>query len=596
MKGTTQRKLSDSAGPTEEKAEGYFSTLGLQFGCSIRDVQKAFRTLALQCHPDKAGTDKVLISRFQSASTAYHVLVNEASHAAYMHMYRIRCHLHQRPHEEGQPLAPFYLLQVTKKDYVGLEHQRVLTLDLLEGHLQNWKKDAPHKQTPLNHITEVKTTGPTSFTISFSGEGERLYKLSATSPRDAELYVSVLRAIAGGTRMPTDDANFPPSSIRKGFVEKAGKSGDWARRWLILGSTNILIFRNSDCEKMVNAIPLDGKTCSVKIAADGAWTLTAMGRKWSFRNSKPSIAHAWVNALDKALKAAPEDVENWLDQRRSLLERRRRPTGPALIRTEDDLKAKNELASAEGGEQVVEDEQLEQQSTGERGSLIVLDDEEEIEGGRAAALSTVAPLPSSSAANAPGAEGGAAFEGDSSGPLLSLSSAEATPLSARLSGMTAGPRASLNQMVTTFNGLFRKEGPLTARGKGKAVTFGDVAAGGVADASSAAGTEDADVAEAPGPAAAAAEGGALSDGAPAAAPVAEPAAAPVAEPALPAAAAGLLPTPPPPPAAALGRDTSTVTTSSKDKKAPHSPSIDADFMARTVAGQLANGGMVRTFL
>ena len=341
------RKLSDSAAPVSKAScEGYFSTLGQEFGCTLRAVQKAYRAIALQCHPDKAGEDKVLISRFQAASTAYQVLSNEDAHAAYMRMYRIRCHLHQRAHATGQPLAPFYLLQVSKKDgsLFGFEHQRVMTLDLIEGKLQNWKKDEAHKSTPLSHIAEVHSTGPTSFSVAFS-EGERLYKLSTSTAAHCELYVSVLRAIASGVALPKDDAHFPPPSIRKGFVEKAGKSGDWARRWLILGSTNILIFREHDCEKMVNAIPLEAGC----VVAQGShslssnWTLAAAGRKWSFRNSKPSIAQAWVHAVGDVLKQGPQQAENWLDVSSSLVERRRRPTGPALIRTLEDLQRKVEV-------------------------------------------------------------------------------------------------------------------------------------------------------------------------------------------------------------------------------------------------------------
>ena len=594
------RKLSDSAGPTEDKAEGYFSTLGQTFGCTLREVQKSFRALALQCHPDKAGTDRALINRFQAAATAYQVLSNESSHAAYMHMYRIRCQLHQRPHEEGQTLAPFYLLQVNKKDHVGFEHARVITLDLIDGHLQNWKKDEPHKKTPLSHITEVKVTSATSFSVAFNGDGERLYRLSTHTPVHCNLYVSVLRAIARGEKMPKDDSNFPPSSIRKGYVEKAGKAGDWARRWLILGTTNVLIFRNSDCEAMVNAIPLDGKTCSVKLGTDGNWVLTAMGRKWQFRNSKITIAKAWVGALDKVLKTPPDEVENWHDQRRSLADRRRRPTGPALIRTEEDLKAKTDAEEQDG--LLLEDEELERH-VGDRHSLLVLDDEEEVHGGRPAALSTVPPLGS----------GGPLPEDDSGG-------GDAAPASGRF----VSPRASLHQMVSTFNGLFRKDGAApasapSARGKPNAVQLrvgnhppapaAISAADSTADGSDAA--LPAATAESPSAAAEPPLDPALRHDSVAAAFRPDSSHGEAAEAQPPTSDVPPPPPPPPivtsalpPPSGAeepedrvLGLAPLLTQLSGKDKekKAPHSPSIDADFMARSVAGQLGQG-MVRTFL
>jgi hypothetical protein len=120
----------------------------------------------------------------------------------------------------------------------------------LEGNLQNWKKDEPHRVIPLAHLREVRTTGPTSFTLAFTS-GEREYKLAVDSPAVCELYTSVLRAIcAKEVPMPVDDSNFPPPSLRKGFMEKAGKGGDWARRWLILGPANLLIFRDASCAQV----------------------------------------------------------------------------------------------------------------------------------------------------------------------------------------------------------------------------------------------------------------------------------------------------------------------------------------------------------
>eukprot|EP00964_Phaeocystis_antarctica_P039229 scaffold22445_cov73-Phaeocystis_antarctica.AAC.1 len=53
-----------------------------------------------------------------------------------------------------------------------------------------------------------------------------------------------------------DDQFFPPYSTKKGYVEKKGKSGDWQRRWVMLGGGQLLIFRAMDCTKLVNAIPI----------------------------------------------------------------------------------------------------------------------------------------------------------------------------------------------------------------------------------------------------------------------------------------------------------------------------------------------------
>lgn len=444
--GPDQRKLSDSAGPSSAGA-GYFATLGachgsphhaappsrrvrpchdsrrsptltsaclagLGFGAEGKVVQKSFRSLALKNHPDKlpeamgSPARAHSIARFQAAAIAHHVLTSEASRLAYMSMYRIRCHLFQIPHAPGQPLAPFYVLHVKKRDALGREQQRVLTIDLIEGHLLNWKKvrarsarstrrgalssgyawrvsgrmcvdgrscacprtlhnlhDHPaparllaqplstrgspcSRSHPANfagrgapvHTAQSHQRGarqravhihhqllwrgrarlptvraqpppiplrysaaharhrphdPPSATVNaasaplagiahvptphtrwhrtrrhrHNGGTDECARAVAThscscrsvdSAAQATLYTSVLQAIADGSAAPpTDDAHFPPPSLRKGFAEKGGKGGDWARRWIILGASNLLIFRDSSCEKMVNAVPID---------------------------------------------------------------------------------------------------------------------------------------------------------------------------------------------------------------------------------------------------------------------------------------------------------------------------------------------------
>lgn len=309
--GGREKRLSDSAALTAA-GEGYLATLGLGFRASSKEVIRSYRRSALLLHPDKVGhASPAVVDKFQALNTAYTVMANEEARAKYMAMYRIRCHLYQQPHIDGNALAPFYVLHVKKPNPVGFMQKRVLTLDLLEGNLQNWKKDEPHRVIPLAHLREVRTTGPTSFTLAFTS-GEREYKLAVDSPAVCELYTSVLRAIcAKEVPMPVDDSNFPPPSLRKGFVEKAGKGGDWARRWLILGPANLLIFRDASCAQMVNAVPLDSTACEASLGMDGGWTLVAAGRRWSFRNSKSSIATAWVKAVSGALQQ-PTASYDWL--------------------------------------------------------------------------------------------------------------------------------------------------------------------------------------------------------------------------------------------------------------------------------------------
>jgi len=234
---------------------GYYAALGLGFDCAQEDVQKKYKRLALQCHPDKAGNEPEAVERFQAIATAYHVLSDTTATKAYWSMFRLRCYLHQTAHTPDRLLYPYYLMQVKKRDDRGIWQDRLITLDLLAGYLQNWKKDAAHRKIALSSIKAIKVQEGSNFSIQFK-DNQRDYRLLADNQLHCELFVSVLRAIVDGVAVISDDTIFPPRCERKGYVEKKGKSGDYSRRWLMLGSAYILIFRNMNCEELVNAISL----------------------------------------------------------------------------------------------------------------------------------------------------------------------------------------------------------------------------------------------------------------------------------------------------------------------------------------------------
>mmetsp|Transcript_41107 Transcript_41107/g.68315 ORF Transcript_41107/g.68315 Transcript_41107/m.68315 type:complete len:436 (-) Transcript_41107:219-1526(-) len=306
------QELLKGNGPVDK---GYYAALGLQFTSTSTDVQKQYKRLALQFHPDKAGNIPDATERFQSITTAYHVLSNKSAIKAYWDMYRLRCYMYQLPHDPSRPLLPFYLLHVKKRDDRGLMQERLLTIDLGEGHLQNWKKDKVHRKIPLNAISAVAVTGDCTFTISFNN-GQRDYRLATEFPPQCRLYISVLQGVISGAQTRPDDEFFPPRCERKGYVEKRGKTGDWAKRWIMLGARYLLIFRNMNCEELVNAVPLDGAHCSVAITgSDGSWCISTPMRKWFFRNSKVAIANDWVNAVAKMLQQSELD---WSAMTRSL--------------------------------------------------------------------------------------------------------------------------------------------------------------------------------------------------------------------------------------------------------------------------------------
>ena len=300
-------------------SQGYYAVLGVEFGTPTEQIQKKYKRAAILYHPDKVGDDREKIDMFQQLTTAYQVLSKPDAVRAYWEMYRMRCYLFQGPHEPGQPLAPFYLLHVKKADKLGVHQERLLTLDVLAGEMTNWKKDQPHRKTSLAEIKAVRPIGSlpetcTSFSLEFA-DAARNYKLQCESPGQCAAYVSILSAIVdGGSPPQKTDAFFPPRSARKGFVEKKGKGGgDWARRWLLLGAGQLLIFRSMACDALVNAVPLRGHhaACSVALGADGAWSIKTPDRTWTFRNSKLSIAKEWVKAVQTVLDTMSETTD-WL--------------------------------------------------------------------------------------------------------------------------------------------------------------------------------------------------------------------------------------------------------------------------------------------
>ena len=64
-------------------AEDLYSILGVPKDASTQDIKKAFRQLALECHPDVAGDDPVKLERFKKIRSAYEVLSDPAQRARY---------------------------------------------------------------------------------------------------------------------------------------------------------------------------------------------------------------------------------------------------------------------------------------------------------------------------------------------------------------------------------------------------------------------------------------------------------------------------------------------------------------------------------
>src|SRR4051812_11701749 len=61
----------------------YYEILGVAKAATPDDLKKAYRKLAMQCHPDRNPGDKQAEQRFKDLSEAYEVLKDEQKRAAY---------------------------------------------------------------------------------------------------------------------------------------------------------------------------------------------------------------------------------------------------------------------------------------------------------------------------------------------------------------------------------------------------------------------------------------------------------------------------------------------------------------------------------
>ena len=60
-----------------------YELLGVARDASADDIKKAFRKLAMQCHPDRNPNDKEAEHRFKELNEAYDILKDEQRRAAY---------------------------------------------------------------------------------------------------------------------------------------------------------------------------------------------------------------------------------------------------------------------------------------------------------------------------------------------------------------------------------------------------------------------------------------------------------------------------------------------------------------------------------
>src|SRR5208283_2565277 len=63
--------------------QDFYATLGVAKDASADDLKKAYRKLAMQCHPDRNPGDAKAEARFKEINEAYGILSDDQKRAAY---------------------------------------------------------------------------------------------------------------------------------------------------------------------------------------------------------------------------------------------------------------------------------------------------------------------------------------------------------------------------------------------------------------------------------------------------------------------------------------------------------------------------------
>ena len=92
---------------TDPLDRDHYAVLGIEPNCTVKDITKAYRKLALKHHPDKNKGKPNATKNFQKISNAHDVLKDQVSRQTFDREYQYRknepCHGEQRPQ---RPQAP----------------------------------------------------------------------------------------------------------------------------------------------------------------------------------------------------------------------------------------------------------------------------------------------------------------------------------------------------------------------------------------------------------------------------------------------------------------------------------------------------------
>jgi len=303
---------------TEEK--GYFATLGVDFHADSDAISRAYKKLALKMHPDK-NPGPAAVDNFQKITTSYHVISDEQKRKNYLHLFMLRCYMSQVPPRSRDALRPHYAFVVEKSKYaMGSKSDRLITIDLLEQKLHSFKKDTHRKEFALSTVASVHTSdgsGSKALELTITFKDTHPYYIRCRCQEQFDTLVAVLRRVVAakdsgeqGLDVVIDDASSPPSSVHKSKVikrtEKMGAAlvHDWQPRFMVMGTTQLVIFRDVELQQLVNIVPLSLIRLTPDARDSTCFQLSTSFWKASFRVLTSDVAGRWQSALIEQQQAA----------------------------------------------------------------------------------------------------------------------------------------------------------------------------------------------------------------------------------------------------------------------------------------------------
>ena len=302
----------------EEK--GYFATLGVDFRSSTDDIAKAYKIKAFKLHPDRNPSPEAA-EEFHRIATSFQVLSDDVKRRNYYRLFVLRCYMSQENPRPDGPLRPHYAFSVEKSKFaMGGKSDRLLTFDLIERTMHSFKKDTEKKAFPLTALASVKEGAPNSLELTIHFKETHPYYLRCRSTEQyTALLIIVSRIVSSGGADPSDqslnllvdDTSSPPSSFHKSKVikrsEKIGSAlllHDWQPRFMVMGATQLVLFRDTELTNLVNILPLTLLKFVPDRSDPTCFQLTTHFWKASFRVVSEEVARRWASSLHERQAAA----------------------------------------------------------------------------------------------------------------------------------------------------------------------------------------------------------------------------------------------------------------------------------------------------